>query len=81
MGKSFPADTELGITNYELRIIQRILTSHEMLLDMMLNRLQHKIKLLNYRNLDQIRDGGLKARVRYCGLAVGFIQSGTGFAL
>ena len=67
MGKSFPADTELQIRNYELRIIQ--------------DRFKNMIKLFNCRNMGQIRDAGLKTSVRDCGLAAGFVQSGIAFAI
>ena len=69
MRKSFPADTELRITNYESGIIQRILISHKILHHMMMDRLQNIIKLLNYRNLERIRDDGLKTSARDYGLA------------
>lgn len=80
-GKSFPADTELRIKNYESRIIQRILTSHKKLQCVMRDGFKHMIKPFNYSDPEQIQAAGLKTSARDYGLAAGLIRSGTGFAL
>lgn len=73
-GKNFP-------TGAELRIIQKTLTSREILQRVMRDGFKCMIKLFNYSEPEQIQAAGLKTSARDYGLAAGLIRSGAGFAL